>query len=300
MQFIKRCVLACSLFLATMAGGAHKKNFTEKTIQVIKNGGQKSVYPLPVEVPQITIWIPGTRGLGFFSDLIHSIPTQGITHVTTLPSYYLIGSTIQTLAQTDPIRFPLEHFYVYGWSGKLSFEEREKEAYHLLHALKVLIDDYEKKYESTPTIRLITHSHGGNVVLNMAKAKKDSNSLKIAQVILLACPVQHETKEYVNDPLFEQIYSIYSSRDLIQILDPQGLYLTSRNDHRHLKFSERVFPHADNIKQAEIKINGHGIGHAGFIFSSFTSLLPSILEEMETWHHDSPNVEPTLLTIKTK
>lgn len=296
MKQFKKIALLCSLFLTTITGCAHKKQVAQKTIHVDKQKNDARKVKEITQSPHITVWVHGTR-FDPISDLIHSVEKQGMHHATSLPTRYRLGSAIKTLAAHDPNRFPLEHFYVFGWSGKLSFEAREKEAHTLYQALGDLAKKYQKKYGQKPTIRLITHSHGGNLLLNMAKIQ-ETPSFTIAQAILLACPVQHETKEYVSCELFDQVYSIYSTRDLIQVLDPQGLYLTSRNEQRQFKFSERTFPHTKNMRQAELKINGHGIGHAGFIFSDFAAVLPAIIDEMETW--EPKNDTPKLLQVKTQ
>jgi len=59
------------------------------------------------------------------------------------------------------------YFYTYGWTGLVSQYRRRKESINLYNALV-------KEYTSlvargiTPKIRLIAHSHGGNLILNTA------------------------------------------------------------------------------------------------------------------------------------
>lgn len=59
------------------------------------------------------------------------------------------------------------YFYTFGWSGLISQQRRRKEAMRLYDALIV---EYQalKQRGITPKIRLIAHSHGGNVILNTA------------------------------------------------------------------------------------------------------------------------------------
>lgn len=299
MHQFKRLALLFSLLVSTITGCSHKKNIAEKTIHADAHHTKKKRKNTKNSTPQVTVWVHGTRSIDFVSDLIHSVPHRGMKLVTDIPAHYRIGSVIKTLAESDPERFPLEHFYVYGWSGKLSFEAREKAAHDLYKRLEKLQDSYAKKYGQHPTIRLITHSHGGNVALNMAKIKDPQCSFTIRQAILLACPVQHETKYFVEDPIFDEVYSLYSKNDLIQVLDPQGLYRTQNNETRKLEFSDRVFPAADRLKQAELEINENGLGHAGFIFHTFAKTLPVILDEMETWHTQAEAESHKKLKIKT-
>lgn len=58
-------------------------------------------------------------------------------------------------------------FYTFGWSGLMSQQRRRKEAIRFYNMLAV---EYKKLQERgiTPKIRIIAHSHGGNVVLNLA------------------------------------------------------------------------------------------------------------------------------------
>lgn len=59
-----------------------------------------------------------------------------------------------------------QFFYTFGWSGLVSQERRRKEALRLYNMLS---KEYARLRAQgiTPKIRLIAHSHGGNVVLNM-------------------------------------------------------------------------------------------------------------------------------------
>ena len=57
------------------------------------------------------------------------------------------------------------YFYTFGWSGLISQQRRRKEAVRLYNALIV---EYQSLLQRgiKPKIRLIAHSHGGNVILN--------------------------------------------------------------------------------------------------------------------------------------
>jgi len=136
---------------------------------------------------------------------------------------------------------------------------------------------------------MITHSHGGNVALYMAKIKKEfTTPITIDELILLACPVQQKTVNLIKDDLFKQIYSLYSKADLIQVLDPQGIYAIksklqgkkSINKRKTPLFSKRRFPVQDNLKQAKIRINGRAISHLDFILKTFLRHLSEILAEL--------------------
>jgi hypothetical protein len=75
-------------------------------------------------------------------------------------AYQLITESIQKTPEKN-------YFYTYGWSGLISQYRRRKEAIKLYKAL-------ETEYKALsargihPKIRLIAHSHGGNLILNTA------------------------------------------------------------------------------------------------------------------------------------
>lgn len=279
--------------------------------------------------PPITIWVHGTapskKTLELLSDIkmdiIHKFfyCEQGLKKADEIdPSYHHYGIA-KELSQKDPELFPFESFYIFGWSGQLDKEERLKTANALHKALQKLVKHYKQKYGCNPTIRIITHSHGGNVVLNLAQVKEEKNTFDIDELILLACPVQEETAHLATDPFFKKVYSIHSHWDLIQILDPQGwpyllekikeLFKTKslsivkeivKRIETNLFFSERHFPENEKITQVHIKFNNHSPFHIEFLLTPFIRLLPAILEKInnEKKEQEKPE-EEMLITVST-
>jgi len=187
-----------------------------------------------LKTPAITVWIHGTKSREFLmsrlSEFTQSMEDellgckQGLHKITSLKkkqNHYLLA---KELSDGCPQQFSWDHFYIFGWSGKLNHPERQNGARQLYHALKELVLFYQKKYSTNPQITIIAHSHGGNVALNMAATVDKECSLVIDKLILLACPVQNYTIDLVKAPLFKKIYSIHSHTDMLQILDPQGLH----------------------------------------------------------------------------
>jgi len=118
----------------------------------------------------------------------------------------------------------------------------------------------EKRFEALddkpPKLTILTHGHGGNLVLNMVhaceklckeeekkkgseKVEKESEimtgenaagkktkvltrvarrSISVSKLVLLACPILDEKKNLAADKMFKHVYSLYSDVDLIQIL----------------------------------------------------------------------------------
>lgn len=242
---------------------------------------QATVAPLQTitTTPQITVWVHGTSGITPLRKL-HTAPC-GLRSVSSLPHSYHLKKTIALLCKKDPERFDYQHFYTFGWSGQLSQRERSRAAYSLCQALEGLIDEYKKIYGVDPYIRLITHSHGGNVALNITTVPY--KSFTVDELILLACPVQNATKNYIKDSFFKKIYSLYSDIDMLQVLDPQGLHENKVRNIAFKKdvFSQRRFIPQDNLRQARIKMRGRAPFHAEFVMGHFIQKLPIILNAMD-------------------
>ena len=251
----------------------------------------------------ITIWVHGTRLLPnpIFSTYMYSPP--GLNSVTTLDSSYHLRQIADTIVQSDPKNYPLDHFYIFGWSGKLNAQERTQAAQRLYQELLCLKAKYHRLHGHIPRTRIITHSHGGNIALQLAQVKKETDNLTIDELILLACPVQKKTMHYIEDPLFKKVYSLYSSLDMLQILAPQFCYrIDLKKGKRHYSklkipfFSSRHFDPSDKLAQVKVKINGRAILHTTFTSTSFTRMLPHLVDEISLWQeqtpqypHDTPN-----------
>lgn len=286
---LRKVVVFCTLITYSFAKGSIKNELQirKKIIIHTKKTKKTVLADQAFLAPRITIWLHGTKSMSFVSDFVHAVPHAGLKPIKSISSMYRIRSVMNALASSDPERFPIEHFYAFGWSGKLCFKKRHFEAMNLYAALNELVSEYQKKYALMPQITLITHSHGGNVALNLAAVENRNPALKL-ELIMLACPVQHETKEYVKDSLFERIYSFYSPADIMQIIDPQGLYTTQTNRKLHFELSERVFPTHPTVRQAELEINGSGISHIGFILERTIKILPALIDSLETWSQEEP------------
>lgn len=246
--------------------------------------------------PTVTIWIHGT--LILYTPNYHHI-FEGkacLLPATTLPKNHHFRIIADTISDRDPEHFPIQEFYIFGWSGKLQDQERETVAQRLHQEILLLRENYQKKYGLEPTIRIIAHSHGGNVVLNMARLRPTKNPLRIKSLILLACPVQEKTKHLISNPMFNHVYALYSSFDIVQILAPQFRRLRQTYEYNpkrrkyHYKiipFSERIFPTYSHLTQAKIKVNDYPISHTRFSHKEFVSLLPTILHKLDAWHDQS-------------
>lgn len=247
-------------------------------------------FPPPPPPTKITVFVHGTHR---FAQLIpkaikplynrfHDSP--GFKPLSQAPKNYCYRRFLESIARYGKNYFPKEHCYLFGWSGTLSHEARVQAAQELHKALVKLHEKYQQ-YELT----LISHSHGGNVVLNLAGLDY-KKPYHIDRLILIACPVQEVTKNFVYDPLFKEIYAPYSKWDSFQILDPQGAvprrrYIrcmftqSARCTDLHFipLFSERQFPDDSKVKHISIKRWLRPLSHIEFLFPSFTKKLEKML-----------------------
>lgn len=267
-------------------------------------------------IPVLTIWIHGT----FPQDLIparyaHIRPLQyiknhyycppGLNEVAAVPTDYMYYQLMHLLATRNPEMFPLKNLYLFGWSGRLSHEDRIKGGKALYKALKKLV---KEKYLDQPVfIRILAHSHGGNVALNMAlefnEEEQENPRFFIDELIMMGTPAQQITIPHTKSPLFKQIFNVHSHSDIIQIGDPQGMptnlqelkelfaTLTGKNANasglrKKPFFSRRHFPVLPNLKNIRVQIDGRDVYHIEYILESFFKRIPFMIDAFT--HPDSP------------
>jgi len=238
--------------------------------------------------PTITIYVHGTKTVSRL--MLHNFLycKKGLHHPSKLAQKYHTHKIAKLLCEHGS-QFSWDDFYIFGWSGNLSHRARERAAQQFLKALKKLIKKYEQKYKVKPFVRVITHSHGGNMVMHLAQYNNDKEKINIDELILLACPVQHVTRGYLKQSFFKNIYNLYSKRDVIQVADPQGLQPHENDSDTLTKplFSERRFPSQNNLTQVEVTCEGKGLTHKNFIDTFFIKKLPALLSSVKQGCADS-------------
>ncbi len=239
---------------------------------------------LEAQQKTITIWVHGTMPnliVPKFAKKSFFHLDHGLVPIASYNDKDQLYKIAKALTKSCSKQFDIDHYYTFGWSGKLCFTERKKAAQELYQNIVFLQESYKTTYGDLPYIRIITHSHGGNVVLNLAKVKKQDDSLTIDELILLACPVQEKTKHLIADDCFNKVYSFYSGGDTIQILDPQGLYPKSKTKKL---FSDRTFDHHVKLRQSQVKINGRSLMHIEFLWTNFLKYLPALCQEIDHFY----------------
>ncbi len=237
-------------------------------------------------INQVTVVIHGTsQSTNFswfipplFKKLSNSVRTpKGLKHISELNSTHQFVKNMSALCKTDSEHFDIDHVYFFGWSGMLNDKKRREAAQELYDALQSLTKDV--RYKKAP-ITIITHSHGGNVALNVAGlGHHKCDSWCIDRLILLACPIQDVTEPYCDMPFFKNVYHLYSPSDLLQVIDPQGFHHKNPKSLFSRRTIERGVP---KIRQAKIKWKKYrGLNHIDFIQETFFKTLPDILAKMD-------------------
>jgi len=256
---------------------ARKSNVIKKSLRI--QASLKKYISQKSNAPTITVWIHGTR---FFPRPLFKKffkRKAGLVCADKISPEYRLRAIANILHQSNPVLFELEHLYLFGWSGKLCFKERQQTAELLYATLVQKVREYRKLYGKKPKIRLISHSHGGNVALNLSNIHH-TEDIVIDELIMLACPVQQQTLHCIKDPFFKHIYALYSTLDTLQVIDPQGLY---KREEKTALFSKRLFPPQANLAQIKIRLNGRAIFHNEFVHKKFLCHLTVVIDSIKEW-----------------
>lgn len=223
-------------------------------------------------VPSITIYVHGSQNATKLLSKDIWYCQSGLHHVNELPKASLFWQDAQLLEQGNPLLFNANHYYTFGWSGKVKFSVREKAGKDLYDAVKKLLKTYYCQHGAYPAVRIITHSHGGNIVLNMVKELPFFDKCKIhLELIFLACPVQKVTESFIDHSEISRSYILFSTFDLIQKLD---FYKYNNSWY----FPKRTFDtQAKNCTQVLVKVNGKKLSHTDFCHS-IVRHIPEILQ----------------------
>lgn len=79
---------------------------------------------------------------------------------------YPIGKAVDAIFEKSSLVDEVRHYYSFGWSGLLSQQKRRKEALRLLNELNNEVSKFKAR-GIMPKITVLSHSHGGNLVLNV-------------------------------------------------------------------------------------------------------------------------------------
>lgn len=241
--------------------------------------------PATTKDHSITIFVHGTY---FLRKILQYSPyrqqiycPQGLTLAKNLPEHYHFCKIAHGCVNCDKDTYSIDQFYVFGWESEhVSDHVRKKAAEILVEQMYELVVDYYIRHDVIPKIRLIGYSHGGNVILHTADYLPfyaDMYDVEI-EAWLFGTPVQVVSHDLVNSEFFTNIYSVYSKKDIVQVLDPQGL--RNRKLTKNNFWSNRTFCQYSRCIQVDFTVNGNSIGHSYYnlIFPHFPKI-KKIIEE---------------------
>ena len=125
------------------------------------------------------------------------------------------------------------HFYTFGWSGLISQERRRKESIRFYNSLSEELELYTKS-GIKPKIRILAHSHGGNVALNLSAVNLVINNFDNINSILKQTINEDEKEALIL--MYEQIKKLPIKENLTQT-NGQKLF-DYRPTNKNLKIDE--------------------------------------------------------------
>lgn len=191
---------------------------------------------------------------------------QALSLAKQLPADYHFHTIAQGCVDLNPALYSLDQFYLFGWpSEKISDTVRKKAASDLVSSLQTVVKNYYIQHKIHPKVRLIGFSHGGNVVLNTAiylpLLTTKTKEIEF-EIWLFGTPVQQVNKHLIDSKNFHRVYSIYSTTDWLQRIDPQGLY--NKKAGKKYFWSDRIFDKDASCIQVEFTVNNKSISHSYF------------------------------------
>lgn len=205
----------------------------------------------------------------------------GLTLAKNLPPHYHFHKIAQGCVTCDQDQYSMDQFYIFGWDSEhVNDAQRNFSAKILVEQMYEVIVDYYIRYATLPKIRLIGFSHGGNVILHTANyipRYADMETIEF-EAWLFGTPVQVVNHDLVNSECFAAIYSIYSKKDIIQKIDPQGLI--NRKITKNHFWSDRTFCPYSRSVQVDFTVNGKAIGHSDYnLYFQYFPKIKALIEQ---------------------
>ncbi len=154
------------------------------------------------------------------------------------------------------------HYYTFGWSGLLSQSRRRKEAIRFYNALSEEIDRY-KLLGKNVQIKILTHSHGGNLALNLAAVHAVMNNFE--NIDLLINNAINEDQKEAYKLMYEQI-KILPKKSSLTILKGQK-FLDYFPEKKDFKVSELLMFGCPIQPETEPLVLNNFFGHIYNIYS---------------------------------
>jgi len=235
----------------------------------------------------ITLYIHGTKVLPGVNYFMQGYFPAGLHQAESLCESYHPLSLISTLSTGKVPLCNRKDLYLYGWNGNLWPSSRLNAAKDCKKAILEQLITKEHSPENPLILRLLTHSHGGAVGLYLAGIIEEENlPIEIKELILMGCPMQERTEALAACKCIKKIYNLYSEQDIIQIIDPQGIYPDVCNTQGLPLFSYRILNFSQkNMWNIGIKLNNKSLGHSDFIHTTFLRYIQQIINKAQKHEH---------------
>jgi hypothetical protein len=145
-------------------------------------------------------------------------------------------------------------YYTFGHLGVLSHRYRTEVAKSLYAELYEKVKEAQDLYETVKVV-LVTHSHGGNIALNMAAVESElKKGLIIDDLVMFGAPLQAETAPYAYHPMFKRVMNCYALGDIIQGSDV--LTTPARKCYTTFASIESLKRTKDTVYDVQLAANG--------------------------------------------
>lgn len=235
------------------------------------------------DMSEITLYIHGTKfpGIDTALEFQHGFIPHGLSRATDLVHKRHPHQLIEALCDSKHALTSRETLYFFGWGGFFP-PHRETEAYKLYTELSTYIKKYNLYHTKK---RIITHSHGGTIAKYLIHFLEENGlPFVIDELIMMGCPIQKITQDYIDSPAVKKVINIYSKADGVQRNDPQGLYPEAFKDGVTPPLrSKRTFKkELSHVWQIRVTIDSKSYGHQTFPKPFFLQYLPLIVHTTET------------------
>lgn len=153
----------------------------------------------PLLAPGLHTVLPTFNPLSVFDETFEAA-AEGVVQKNELRKYAVYPVSAAYKMLSSEVSDETEYFYAFGWSGLVSQYRRRKEAIRFYNVLQ----EERAKYEAKgvyPKIRIIVHSHGGNVALNLAA---------VAEILQNGLETPPVRESYASDDAYDTAAAMYT------------------------------------------------------------------------------------------
>ncbi len=147
-------------------------------------------------------------------------------------------------------------YFAFGHLGLLSQLYRHAAAEQLYNHVCDEVDRCEKIYDRV-VVRIVSHSHGSNIAMNIADQEDVYHrNLIVNDLVMLGTPLQIENADRAYHPMFKRVLHCYADADQVQPYD----YFSTKGDRSYKLFSDPglniSLPEKHQVYTVRLRVNG--------------------------------------------